>query len=286
MSLGGSARSVAGVDPRTVADVMRLDFVSGTPEDLGPGRIAVSRSTAQQNGISTGAHVKTAIGPSSGTDDDTRPYTVVGIYEDNPTAGDILADRADVQRHSFLPGSVQRVLVAADGPASSADLAKHLRTAVGNSPLLKVQDRTQLVREQAGTAGELMTMVFGLLALGVGISALGMINTLAMSVTERTREIGVLRAIGMDRAGIRRMIRLESLTIAAFGTLLGLAGGLFGAWRVSGLANGAIPQYSFALPWGTLALVAVLSLAVGVAAAAVPARRAAALGPLQAVAEA
>lgn len=283
MSLGGAGRSVAGVDPRTVADVMRLDFITGSAKDLGPGRIAVSRGTAQQSGLSTGARVETGIGP--GTGDDTRPYTVVGVYEDNPTAGDVLADRADVQRHSFLRGSVQRVLVTTDGSVTSAELAGRLRTAVGNSPLLKVQDRGRLVREQAGTAGELMTMVVGLLALGVLISALGMINTLAMSVAERTREIGVLRAIGMDRTGIRRMIRLESLTIAAFGTLLGLAGGLFGAWRVSGLANGAIPQYSFTLPWGTLALVVVLSLAVGVAAAAIPARRAAALGPLQAVAE-
>jgi len=77
--------------------------------------------------------------------------------------------------------------------------------------------------------GELLTLMYGLLAIGAVISLLGIVNTLAMSVSERTREIGVLRAIGMDRAGVRRMIRLESVTVAAFGTLLGLAGGLFGA---------------------------------------------------------
>ncbi|MFD8972670.1 MULTISPECIES: FtsX-like permease family protein [unclassified Streptomyces] len=85
-------------------------------------------------------------------------------------------------------------------------------------------------------------------------------------------------------SGIRRMIRLEAVCVAAFGTLLGLVGGLLGAWKVSGLANGAIPQYSFSLPWDTLGLVVLLSLAVG--AAALPARRAAALSPLEAVAEA
>lgn len=113
-----------------------------------------------------------------------------------------------------------------------------------------------------------------------------MVNTLAMSVSERTREIGVLRAIGMDRSGVRWMILLEAVCVAAFGTLLGLAGGLFGAWKVSGLANGAIPQYSFTVPWGTLACVVLLSLGVGAAAAALPARRAAALSPLRAVTEA
>ncbi|MFF0739475.1 ABC transporter permease [Streptomyces sp. NPDC004111] len=286
ITLGGSVKSVAGVDPATLADVVRLDFVSGSAKDLGPGRIAVSASTARERGIGAGDRVEASIGPRSGTADTARPATVVGVYEDNPTAGDALADRSDVQRHGFLPGSVQRILVTTDDHATSPALERRLRTAVGDSPLVKVQDRARLVAEQAGTAGELMTLMFGLLSLGTVISALGMVNTLAMSVAERTREIGVLRAIGLDRAGVRRMIRLESLAVAAFGTLLGLALGLFGAWRISGLANGAIPQYSFSLPWGTLALTVVLALATGVAAAAVPARRAAALGPLRAVADA
>ncbi|MCF3102118.1 FtsX-like permease family protein [Streptomyces roseoverticillatus] len=284
ISTGAFAREVSGIDPKTVGDVMKLRFTSGSAKDIGPGRIAVSSSFARDNHVRTGGQVKASIGPGQG--DRARPYTVVGIYQDNPTAQNVLAYRTDVQQHSFLRDSIQRILVRTDGKAAPKDLAKQLRTAVDNSPLLKVQSRAQLVQEQAGVAGDLITMVFGLLAIGVIISALGMINTLAMSVSERTREIGVLRAIGMDRTGIRRMIRLESLAVAAYGTLLGLACGLFGAWKVSGLANGAIPQYSFSLPWGTLALVVALSLAVGAAAAALPARRAAALSPLQAVADA
>ncbi|EFL19198.1 FtsX-like permease family protein [Streptomyces sp. C] len=280
ISVGAKAGQVSGVDPKSVEAVMKLRFTSGSARDLGPGRIAVSASFARDNRIATGEQVRAAIGPGSGEDRD-RSYTVVGVYQDNPTAQDVLADRADVQQHGFLRDSVQRVLVAGSG-----DLGGRLRAAVDHSPLLKVQSRAQLVREQAGVAGDLITLVFGLLAIGVVISALGMVNTLAMSVAERTREIGVLRAIGMDRAGVRGMIRLESLTVAAYGTLLGLAGGLFGAWKVSGLANGAIPQYSFSLPWGTLALVVLLSLGVGVAAAALPARRAASLSPMHAVADA
>ncbi|MFD8142047.1 ABC transporter permease [Streptomyces sp. NPDC059708] len=278
-SAGALAREVSGVDPKTVGAVMRLRFTSGSADGIGPGRIAVSAGFARENRLVTGGRIEGSIGPGQGEGD--RPFTVVGIYEDNPTARDVLADRGEVQRYGFLRDSVQRVLVRT-GPGA-ADVEKRLRAAVDDSPLLKVQDRSRLVQEQAGVAGDLMTMVFGLLAIGVVISALGMVNTLAMSVAERTREIGVLRALGMDRGGIRRMIGLESLAVAAFGTLLGLAGGLFGAWRVSGLANGAIPQYAFSPPWGTLALVVVLSLAAGAAAAAVPARRAAALGPLRAV---
>ncbi|MFJ9824733.1 ABC transporter permease [Streptomyces sp. NPDC101160] len=284
ISAGSYVKAVSGVDPKTVDDVMKLQFLSGSIKNLAPGKIAVSHSFARDYHVTTGEQLKASIGP--GTSDRERPYTVIGVYQDNPTAQDVLGYRADVQEDSYLRDSVQRILVRTTDGAVSRDLEKHLRAAVGDSPLLKVQDRDQLVQEQAGVAGELMTMMFGLLTIGVLVSALGMINTLVMSVAERTREVGVLRAIGMHRSGIRRMIQLEALCVAAFGTLLGLAGGVFGAWKVSGLANGAIPQYSFSPPWATLTLIVALSLAVGAAAAAVPARRAAALSPLRAVTDA
>ncbi|MEU9046628.1 MULTISPECIES: FtsX-like permease family protein [unclassified Kitasatospora] len=275
--VGGRVREISGVDPAALDQVMNLDFVSGSTKDLGPGRIAVSSSVARETGVSTGGQVDARIGRS----EEFAHYTVVGVYRDNPTAHDVLGTRDEVQRDSYRPGTVQRVLVRGEGATENG-----LRTAVGNNPLLKVQDRAALVREAAGTMSDLLTLMYGLLAIGVVIAALGIVNTLAMSVTERTREIGVLRAIGMDRAGVRRMIRLEAVTVAAFGTLLGLAGGLFGAWAVGALAGGAMEQYALALPWGTLALVCLGSLALGAVAAAVPARRAAALSPLEAVAEA
>ncbi|MFJ4594363.1 ABC transporter permease [Kitasatospora sp. NPDC088861] len=274
--IGGKVREISGIDPVSVEQAVKLDFVSGSVEDLGPGRIAVSSSVARETGVSTGGQVNVRMGRS---EEFTR-YTVVGVYQDNPTAHDAVGARGEVQQHGFKPGSVQRILVRGDGLSG-----RDLRTAVGNNPLLKVQDRAELVREAAGTMGDLLTLMYGLLGIGVVIAALGIVNTLAMSVTERTREIGALRAIGMDRAGIRRMIRLEAVTVAAFGTLLGLAGGLFGAWAVGALAGGAVKQYALVLPWGTLALVCLGSLAIGAVAAAVPARRAAALSPLEAVAE-
>ncbi|MEV0536115.1 FtsX-like permease family protein [Kitasatospora sp. NPDC050463] len=280
--IGGSVREVSGVDPDTVGDVMRLDFVSGSDRDLGPGRIALSSTTARESGLSTGSRVEAHIGRGR----DVTGYTVVGVYRDNPTARDALAARGEVQQFAFLPRSVQRILVRTHPDAISRATEARLRAAVGNSPLLKVQDRPALVREAAGTMGDLLTVMYGMLALGAVIGALGIVNTMAVSVTERTREIGALRALGMDRAGIRWMIRQEAVTVAAFGTLLGMAGGLFGAWAVGSLANGAVEQYSLAPPWGTLLLVLLVSLAIGAVAAAVPARRAAALSPLEAVAAA
>ncbi|MFJ6381836.1 ABC transporter permease [Kitasatospora sp. NPDC092039] len=274
--VGGRVREVSGVDPAAVSRFMKLDFVSGSAEDLGPGRIALSVSTARESGVDAGGRIEVRMGRSK----EPVMYTVAGVYRDNPTARDAVGARDGVQRDSYKPGSVQRILVRGEGTSTAA-----LRTAVGDNPLLKVQDRAQLVREAAGTVGELLTLMYGLLGIGAVISALGIVNTLAVSVTERTREIGMLRALGMDRPGIRRMIRLEAVTVAAFGTLLGLAGGLFGAWAVGALAGGAMDGYALALPWGTLALVCLASLAIGALAAALPARRAAALGPLEAVAQ-
>ncbi|MGP8297230.1 ABC transporter permease [Streptomyces inhibens] len=279
--IGGGVRSISGVDPATVNAVMKLDFVSGSLKGLGPGRIAVSSTIAKEHGLSAGGRLNARIGRNQ----EFKKYTVVGVYKDNPTAQDALGARGEVQQHSFKPGSLQRILVRTDDGAVSKIAEDRLRSAVGNSPLLKVQDRAELVHEAAGTMSNLLTLMYGLLAIGAVISSLGVVNTLAMSVAERTREIGVLRAIGMDRAGIRRMIRLESVTVAAFGTLLGLAGGLFGAWTVGALANGAMADYSLVLPWGTLLLVCLVSLTIGTLAAAVPARRAAALSPLEAVAQ-
>jgi putative ABC transport system permease protein len=278
---GGSVRSISGVDPETVGAVMKLDFVSGSAKDLGPGRIAVSSTVAREQGLSAGGRLRARMGSGQ----EFKEYAVVGVFRDNPVAQDVLGARSEVQEHSHLPGSAQRILVRT-GDGVSGATEKRLRAAVGDNPLLKVQDRAELVREAAGTVGDLLTLMYGLLALGAVITALGIVNTLAMSVSERTREIGVLRAVGMDRAGIRRMVRLESLMVAAFGTLLGLVGGVFGAWAVGALANGAIAEYELLLPWGTLLLVCCVSLVIGAVAAVVPARWAAALSPLEAVAKA
>ncbi|MER7824330.1 FtsX-like permease family protein [Streptomyces sp. NPDC096097] len=291
--IGGGVRRISGIDPVAAPSVMKLDFVSGSLKDLGPGRIALSRTLAHENGVRAGDRIGARIG---GPGQDLTPYTVVGVYEDNPTALDALGARTEVQEKALTPGSVQRVLVRADGDTDGdtgggsgggkGDGVKdRLRAATGNNPLLQVQDRQELVRQAAGSLTTLLTLTYGLLAIGGVIAALGIMNTLAMSVSDRTREIGVLRAIGMDRTGIRRMIRLESLTVAAFGTLLGLASGLFGAWTVGALTNGALKDYSLALPWGTLLLVCLISLVTGVVAAALPARHASALSPLEAVAE-
>ena len=126
-------------------------------------------------------------------------------------------------------------------------------------------------------------LIYALLGLAVIIAILGIVNTLALSVIERTREIGLLRAVGLSRRQLRRMVRLESVTIAVVGALLGVALGIgFGVVLQRSQESQGIAQ--LAIPWGRLGLFVVLAAVVGVLAAWFPARRAARLDVLKAIA--
>jgi putative ABC transport system permease protein len=116
----------------------------------------------------------------------------------------------------------------------------------------------------------------------VFVSIFGMINTLVLSVYERTREIGMLRAIGMTRRQVRRMIRQESIITALIGAAIGLPLGIF----LAALVNRALSEYdvSFAIPWGWLIVITIVAVIIGILAAVFPARRAAKLNPLEAIA--
>ena len=129
----------------------------------------------------------------------------------------------------------------------------------------------------------MLNMMYGLLGMAVVIAVLGVINTLAMSVFERTREIGMLRAIGLDRKGVKQMVRLESVVISLFGAVLGIATGIFLAWAGGSLTGSVAAAYETVLPWERLGLFLLLGLAIGVLAAIWPARRAARLNMLRSI---
>jgi putative ABC transport system permease protein len=129
-----------------------------------------------------------------------------------------------------------------------------------------------------------LNILYGMLALAVVVAVLGVINTLAMSVHERTQEIGLLRAIGLDRSGVKQMIRLEALVISLLGGVLGIGLGVFLGWAVGELiATIGIDTWAFVLPWSRLALFLAMAALVGVVAAVWPARRAANLDLLTAI---
>ncbi|MDG4863675.1 ABC transporter permease [Streptomyces sp. T-3] len=283
VDVNGTFAVITGSDPAQLGKVTDLKFTGGSLGEVGPGRIAVSDEYAKKHGVRVGdmldAKYTFGDGKAKGTPHKLR---VVGVYEANPTVSEMLGATGDVQPYSYTPKKIDSILVKAE-PGKAAGLEKSLRDALGNSPLLKVQDKEQLTKAEAGTIDLMLNMIYGLLGMAVVIAVLGVINTLAMSVFERTREIGMLRAIGLDRAGVRRMVRLESVVISLFGAVLGIGTGVFLAWAGGSLAAGSMKSYAMVLPWGRLGVFLLLGLVIGVLAAIWPARRAARLNMLASI---
>ena len=155
--------------------------------------------------------------------------------------------------------------------------------ALGENPGIQVQSKKDISNQIAQFFTLLLNMLYGLLAMAVIVAVLGVVNTLAMSVFERSQEIGMLRAIGLDRRGIKRMVRLESLVISVFGGVLGIGLGVFFGWAAGELMGTSLPTYELVLPWARIAVFLALAGVVGVLAALWPARRAARLNMLGAI---
>ncbi|MGW2634494.1 ABC transporter permease [Streptomyces chattanoogensis] len=281
LDIQGTFATITGTDPRALGTAADLNFQAGSLRDIGPGKVAVSDTFAQQAGLHVGDKVDADLSTGQG-DKIRKKLAVVGIYTKTRAVYDALGTVADVLP-STATHTLDNVLVKAE-PGKAAGLEPQIRKALGNSPLLKVQNQEQLITADSGSLTTVLNMLYGLLAMAVVIAVLGVINTLAMSVFERTREIGMLRAIGLDRAGIRQMIRLESVVISVFGALLGIGTGIFLAWAAGGMTSSSMPLYETALPWAKLGLFVALALLIGVLAAIWPAHRAARLNMLRAIA--
>ena len=202
-----------------------------------------------------------------------------GVYEPNALIGKYLVSAAFFVAHfqNPLPGAV---LARTDGDPS---VEQAVTAALAPYPNVQVQTRAQFEQSQSGQVNQLLGLVYALLALAVLIALIGIVNTLLLSVFERTHEIGLLRAVGMKRRQIRLMIRSESVILSLFGALLGIVIGTgLGIALVSSLRSQGITDT--VVPAAPLVIFLVLSALLGLIAASWPARRAANLDVLAAIA--
>ncbi len=194
-----------------------------------------------------------------------------------------VTSNAVVERLGASPQFSQLYVIAdagADGATVAADITKAVHA---DYPTLKILDRSAYKDSIRQQVNQLLFLIYALLALAVIIAILGIINTLALSVIERTREIGLLRAVGTTRKQLRRMIRLESVVISVYGAVLGIVLGIaFGAALQHALRDQGFSVLS--IPWTLLVVFLVAAGIVGVLAAVLPARRAAKFDILQAIA--
>ncbi len=269
--LAGTSSVLTGVDPATIGRLLRYDMVAGSLDCLAKGQIAVADFKAKE----AGWHVGQAL-PLQRQDGQRGSVTIGAIYqadEQSDLMPSITAPASLVARYDSAP-STHAVLVATHGGPSRAALAG-VTHALGDNPALTVLDQASIRAQDSSGIGEQLNVFYALLSMALAIAALGIANTLAMSVLERRKEIGTLRALGLDRTGVTRMIRLEALLLGALGATLGTALGVFLGWALGRTLQDSVAGYTLVLPWGRLALGILIALAGALMASLWPARRAA-----------
>ncbi|MFG2830343.1 FtsX-like permease family protein [Streptomyces sp. NPDC048434] len=273
----GGGRQLTVTDPATLPEVLDLGAVQGSLKGLGGNGLAVARREADAKGWHLGSTAELTF-----ADGARERFTVRALYAQPDLTGDYVISRRAWQPHHVQDTDTLVAVSLKNGVGVPAGKAAVQHTAASyGSP--EVQTRAEYAASAANGVDTFLTLVYALLALAVVIALLGIANTLTLALHERTRELGLLRAVGQTRAQLRAMVRWESVLVAAFGTAGGLALGGFLGWALVRAAD-STGSSVFTLPPVQLAAVAVTGVAAGAAAGLRPARRAARLDVLRAVA--
>ncbi|MDH6127319.1 FtsX-like permease family protein [Kitasatospora sp. GP82] len=266
LTIDQATQSALALPATAVRDMLRLRVTSGSADTFGGPRVLVPTDDARAYGWAPGSplHAQLPGGQSA-------QLTVTGVYEPNTLLTGILIDAATLPSRTDTAKKV--FLSTRDHPSPALQLT--LTHVLGDSPALRIDSSDDLAQAAAHDTNRMLNLLYALLALSIAVAFLGIINTLALSVAERQREIGMLRAIGLPRAGVRGMVRAEALIIAVFGGVLGTALGVFLGWAGGELITRHLPGYHHSVPAARLAALLILAAVAGLLASLWPAHRAA-----------
>jgi putative ABC transport system permease protein len=272
---GKSADAGAINDPRALTDMFSLEASTGSITTIAPNQVVVDQPTATKNGLHVGDTITVQF-----TQGARQTFTLSGIYAKSQLYSGWVFNSA-VTRDFKIDQPNQAYIQLTSGTAVKP-VKDQVSAMLANSPEANVDDFSDYVHQQANSLNTVLTMIQILLALAIVIAILGVINTLALSVLERTKELGLLRAIGLSRAKTMYMITVESVVISVFGAILGLAVGTgLGTAVVHALKDQGIPDLT--LPYAQMVVFLILAAIVGVVAAILPAIRAARTNVLAAI---
>jgi putative ABC transport system permease protein len=272
----GSSTIIEAADPSQINDLFDIGVVAGDITKLSPAGIGISSQLANDKQLALWQTIDATF-PTTGT----KQFVIQAIYRQRDLAGDYVLPLAAAQRNfaSQLDYQVYLKLRPGIGMASGRQA---IDAVLAGYPTAKLLDRDQYKKTQLTQIDQLLNLVYGLLGLALLIALIGIANTLSLAIHERTRELGLLRAIGMTRGQLRSSIRYESLLVALLGAVEGLVVGVLLGWAiVVAMRSQGVTQLS--VPIATLAIIAVLVGLFGVVASVAPGRRAARLDILHAI---
>ena len=281
-NINDSGKIILAVDPDAISQVIDFTDVDGSFDSLGVGEIAASEKLAEDKQLKIGDPVQLVFLQGGAT-----TLKLTSIYTTEfPIQGPGWIISTD-QFNTLVPPSQQTysaIYIKLDDTSAAGVNAvlPGLKAVTDTVPGAKLQNLDEYKKAQTDQVNQFLQIVYVLLALALIIAIVGVVNTLLLSVYERTRELGLLRAVGMSRRQVRSTIRLESVIISLMGTLIGLVIGIVFGWAlVTALADEGIT--SFAIPWSQLFIIVIIAIFAGVGAALYPARRAARLDVLRAI---
>lgn len=267
------------VDDMAVArDMFAMKAVDGDLGTLGPTEVVTDENTAKSRGWKVGDTFPIEL--SKGGE---QQYTLVGIYEATPIWTDsMILPRAAVSNFKG-PLAIQAYVSLDDGAAAAA-VKTEVERVMSDFPLVTVGDRSSLIDQFTSFTDIALGIISVLLGVAIVIALLGILNTLLLSIYERTRELGMLRAVGLSRGGVTRMVGTESVVMAVFGCVLGIVMGVALGVAIAAALIDRDFLTTIAIPWLSLIIFVLIAVVAGVLAALWPAWRAARLNVLAAIA--
>jgi putative ABC transport system permease protein len=274
--VNGNSGFIGAADPGSLGAGVRLQMAVGGLGGFGPSTILVDKTTAKDAGYRVGETVKLKLQAG------TQRLRVGGIFKSSAALpANYIVSFQTLKRGGVKPAD-SLLYIRAEPGANLDRIRSEINSITKNLPTVTLKDQQQFADEQKKQINTLLDIIYALLGLAVIIAVLGIVNTLALSVIERVREVGLLRAVGMGRGQLRRMVLLESVAIAVLGAVLGIVMGIgFGIALQRAVSDQGIDVLS--IPWAQFLVFVVVAALVGMLAAVLPARRAARLDVLAAI---